>query len=308
MRRSVLILALAIAPALHAQQDFSKVDITVVPVAKGIYVLQGAGGNIGLSVGNDDAFVIDDQYAPLTTKIRAAIATVTSKPVRFVVNTHWHGDHSGGNENMAGAGAIIVAHENVRRRMGSEQFLELFNQTLPASPAAALPVVTFTDAISFFVNGDSITATHVKNAHTDGDAIIRFASANVIHAGDAYFNGVYPFIDVSTGGSLKGMIAASDVILLMANDSTKIIPGHGPLGNKASLRQYRDMLAGVQTRLMKFARQKRTVAQVLAAKPIADYDATWGTGFLTPEQFLTIAYTSVTKGPAPETSRAHHKP
>lgn len=308
MRRSILILSLAIVPALQAQQDFSKVDITVIPVAKGIYVLQGAGGNIGLSVGNDNAFVIDDQYAPLTPKIRAAIATVTQQPVRFVMNTHWHGDHSGGNENMANAGAIIVAHENVRRRMGAEQFIEVFNQKVPVSPATALPVVTFTDAISFFVNGDSITATHVKNAHTDGDAIIRFAGANVIHAGDTYFNGFYPFIDVSTGGSLEGMIAASNVILSMANDSTKIIPGHGSLGNTASVKQYRDMLADVHARLLKLARQKRTLAQVLAAKPIADYDATWGTGFLKPEQFLTIAYSSVTKGLAPKTPRAHHTP
>ena len=308
MRRTALILALAVAPALHAQQDFSKVNITVIPVAKGVYMLQGAGGNIGLSVGNDDAFVIDDQYAPLTPKIRAAIATVTSRPVRFVMNTHWHGDHSGGNENMAGAGAIIVAHENVRRRMGAEQFLEAFNQRTPASPAAALPVVTFNDAISFFVNGDSIRATHVKNAHTDGDAIISFAGANVIHAGDTYFNGFYPFIDVSTGGSLAGMLAATDIVLAMANDSTKIIPGHGPLSNKASLKQYRDMLAGVNDRLMKLAAKKRTMAHVLAEKPLADYDATWGKGFLKPEQFLTIAYTSVLKAPAPKMSRTHHAP
>ena len=274
MRRTVVLLALALTPALHAQEDLSKVNITVVPVAKGVYMIQGAGGNIGLSVGQDDAFVIDDQYAPLTPKIKAAIATVTSKPVRFVMNTHWHGDHTGGNENMAGAGAILVAHENVRRRMGAEQFLAAFNQKVPASPSAALPVVTFTDAISFFVNGDSITATHVKNAHTDGDAIISFALANVIHTGDTFFNGRYPFIDGSTGGSRDGMIAASDIVLSMANDSTKIIPGHGPLANRASLQQYRDMLAGVRARLVKLAASKRTIAQVIAAKPTADYDAT----------------------------------
>ena len=308
MRRTLAILALAVAPALHAQQDFSKVNVTVVPVAKGIYMLQGAGGNIGLSVGNDDAFVIDDQYAPLTPKIKAAIATVTQKPVRFVMNTHWHGDHTGGNESMAGAGAIIVAHENVRRRMGTEQFLAAFNQKVPASPSSALPVVTFTDAITFFVNGDSITATHVKNAHTDGDAIIRFAAANVIHAGDTFFNGFYPFIDVSTGGSIDGLIAASNIVLAMANDSTKIIPGHGPLANNAALAKYRDMLVGVRARLAKLVAAKRTLPQVIAAKPLADYDASWGQGFLKPEQFLTIAYASMSKGPAPKSTRAHHAP
>ena len=307
MLRFAAFLALAAAPTLLAQQDFSKVNVTVVPVAKGIYMLQGAGGNIGLSVGETDAFVVDDQYAPLTPKIKAAIATVTSKPVRFVMNTHWHGDHSGGNENMAAGGAIIVAHENVRRRMGAEQFLEAFNQRVPASPTSALPVVTFADAINFFVNGDSVRAIHVKNAHTDGDAIIVFTGANVIHAGDTYFNGIYPFIDVSSGGSIDGIIAAADQMLALANDATKIIPGHGPLGDKASLKKYRDVMADVRTRVMKLIAQKQPLAQVIAAKPLAVYDGTWGQGFMKTDQFLTIVHTSLIKGRAPKASGAHHR-
>ena len=306
MLRFAAILALAAAPTLLAQQDFSKVNVTIVPVAKGIYMLQGAGGNIGLSVGQTDAFVIDDQYAPLTTKIKAAIATVTPMPVRFVMNTHWHGDHSGGNENMAAGGAIIVAHENVRRRMGAEQFMEAFNQRVPASPTSALPIVTFTDGISFFVNGDSVRAMHVKNAHTDGDAIIVFQGANVIHMGDTYFNGVYPFIDVSTGGSLDGIIAAADVVLAMADASTKIIPGHGSLGDKASLRTYRDVMADVRGRVAKLIAKKRTLAQIIAAAPLADYDSTWGKGFMKPDQFITIVLAGMTKATAAKTSSAHH--
>lgn len=306
MLRFAAILALAAAPTLLAQQDFSKVNVTIVPVAKGIYMLQGAGGNIGLSVGQTDAFVIDDQYAPLTTKIKAAIATLTPMPVRFVMNTHWHGDHSGGNENMAAGGAIIVAHENVRRRMGAEQFMEAFNQRVPASPTSALPIVTFTDGISFFVNGDSVRAMHVKNAHTDGDAIIVFQGANVIHMGDTYFNGIFPFIDVSTGGSLDGIIAAADLVLAMADASTKIIPGHGSLGDKASLRTYRDVMADVRGRVAKLIAKKRTLAQIIAAAPLADYDSTWGKGFMKPDQFLTIVHAGMTKAAAAKTGSAHH--
>ena len=308
MRRFPVLLALVFAPALHAQQDFSKVVVTVVPVAKGIYMLQGSGGNIGLSVGQDDAFVIDDEYAPLTPRIKAAIASVTSKPVRFVMNTHWHGDHTGGNENMATGGAILVAHENVRRRMSAEQFIEAFKQTVPASPTVALPVVTFTDAISFYVNGDTIRATHVKNAHTDGDAIIVFSAANVVHMGDTYFNGIYPFIDVSTGGSLDGIIAAVDGVLETTNDSTKIIPGHGPLGNKASLKAFRGVMVDVRGRVAKLIARKRTLAQVISAKPLADYEATWGKGFLTTDQFLTIVYSSLTKGRTANVGGMHHAP
>lgn len=293
MRRLALIL-LATPVLLAAQQDFSTVKVTVVPVAPNVYMLQGAGGDIGLSVGTDDAFLIDDQYAPLTPRIREAIATVTAKPVRFLVNTHWHGDHTGGNANMASAGSILVAHENVRRRMSTEQFQEAFKQRVAPSPNAALPVITFSDEITFFLNGDTIRVTHVRNAHTDGDATITFARANVVHMGDTFFNGLYPFIDRSSGGSLDGTIDAAASALAASGPDTKFIPGHGPLASRADLQRYHDMLVDVRGRLAKYAARKAPVATVLAAKPLADYDATWGKGFLTPEQFLSIAYASVT--------------
>ncbi|MCY7380697.1 MAG: MBL fold metallo-hydrolase [Gemmatimonadaceae bacterium] len=284
---------LLMPPVLHAQQDFSRVNVTVVPVVPGVYMLQGAGGNIGLSVGRDDAFVIDDQYAPLTPKIRAAIATVTQKPVRFVMNTHWHGDHTGGNESMASSGSIIVAHDNVRKRMSAQQFLAAFRDTVPASPAGALPVITFSDTISFFVNGDTLRASHVRNAHTDGDAIIVFRAANVVHMGDVFFKDTYPFIDASTGGSLAGTIAAVNGVLTTINADTKIIPGHGALAGRDDLVRYRDMLVEVRRRLGRLAARRLTVEQVVAAKPLADLDAVWGKGFMKPEQFVTIVYTSL---------------
>jgi cyclase len=295
--RALLIgLSLLLPSALTGQEpDASQVTVRIVPVTPGIYMLEGLGGNIGLSVGKDDVFIIDDQYAPMTPKIKAAIATLTPKPVRFVVNTHWHGDHTGGNEAMAGSGSIIVAHENVRRAMSKEQFLEAFNSRVPASPTAALPVITFSDTISFYVNDDTVRTFHVSNAHTDGDAIIVFRKANVVHMGDTFFNGFYPFIDVSTRGSLTGMIAAANQVLAATDASTRIIPGHGPLGTRADLVRYRDMLVVVRTRVGRLVTQRRTLTQVIAAKPLADLDAQWGQGFLKPEVFLTIAYQSLTE-------------
>lgn len=276
-----------------AQQDYSKTVIKVTPVAVGVYMLEGAGGNIGLSVGNDDAFMIDDQFAPLTPKIRAAIATVTSKHVRFLLNTHWHGDHTGGNENMVGEGAIIVAHQNVRRRMSTEQFIQAFNQKTPPSPTGALPIVTFTDSVTFYVNGDSVRAIHVANAHTDGDVLVIFQNANVVHMGDTFFNGRYPFIDLSSGGSVKGVLAAVDRALSMTNAQTRFIPGHGPLANRDDLVRYRDLVATVTSRVTRLIAQRRTLAQVLASKPSAEYDAQWGSGTIKADQFVTTVYTSL---------------
>ncbi|HVF38375.1 MAG TPA: MBL fold metallo-hydrolase [Gemmatimonadaceae bacterium] len=270
----------------------------VIPVTAGIYMLQGAGGNIALSVGSDDAFMIDDQYAPITPKVRAAIASVTQKPVRFLLNTHWHSDHTGGNENMKGAGAIIVAHDNVRRRMGTEQFIEAFKERIPASPRAALPVVTFSESVSFHVNGDSIRAFHVRNAHTDGDAIVVFRKANVIHMGDTFFTGAYPFIDLSSGGSIDGTIAAVDAALRISNGSTKVIPGHGPLATRADLVLYRNVLSDVRARVAGLITQRRTLAQVLAVKPSGRYDAMWGKGFVNGDAFVTTVYNSLNRRPS----------
>ena len=290
-------LGLLLASSAQAQNppDFSQVTVKVIPVASGIYMLEGLGGNIGLSVGKDDAFLIDDQYAPLSAKIKAAVATVTPKPVRFVVNTHWHFDHVGGNEALAGSGAIIFAHENTRRRMSSEQFIAALNRKVPASPTAALPVITFSDTITFYTNDDTVRTFHVANAHTDGDAIIFFRKANVVHMGDTFFNGRYPLIDLSSGGSLVGMIAAANQGLAMTNADTRFIPGHGPLATRADLVRYRDMLVATRDRVGKLIAEHKTLKEILDAKPLADLDAQWGNGNIKSDQFLTIVYQSLTQ-------------
>jgi glyoxylase-like metal-dependent hydrolase (beta-lactamase superfamily II) len=291
--RLAAVLVLAAVPALAQQQDFSKVEVKAEKVAEGVYMLTGAGGNIGLSVGGSGAFVIDDQFAPLSEKILAAIRTVTKEPVRFVVNTHLHGDHTGGNENMGKAGAIVVAHENVRKRMSVEQFSATFNRTTPASPEAALPVVTFTDAVTFHWNGDEIRVHHVAPAHTDGDSIVRFVKADVVHMGDLFFNGGYPFIDTSSGGRVDGVIAAAEETLAVIGDKTRIIPGHGPLATRADLQAYRDMLKVLRDRIAKLKAEGKSRDEVIAAKPTADHDAKWGTGFMKGDTFTGLAYDSL---------------
>jgi cyclase len=295
-RAALLICAVGIMRTeAGAQPDPAQVTIKVIPVAAGIYMLEGGGGNIGISVGNDDVFMIDDQYAPLTPKIRAAIATVSPKPVRFLLNTHWHGDHTGGNENMAGAGAIIVAQDNTRKRMTKEQFIAAFNMKVPPAPAAALPIITFSESLSLYLNADSVRAVHFRNAHTDGDVVVTFEKANVVHMGDIFFNGMYPLVDLSTGGSIDGIIAAVDKMLSTTTANTRYIPGHGPLGNRDDLVRYRNVVKTIRDRVAQLVARRRTLAQVVAAKPTAEYDATWGKGFLQPDVFVTILYNDLAR-------------
>jgi cyclase len=289
---AVSLVALSALPAA-AQQDFSGVEIEAQEVAKGIYMLTGEGGNLGLSVGEDGGFLIDDQYAPLTGKILAAVKELTAEPVRFVANTHYHGDHTGGNENMGEAGALIVAHENVRRRMATGTFMEAFNRQVDPAPPGALPVVTFTDAASFHWNGEEIRIFFVGPAHTDGDSIIHFVNADVFHMGDTLFNGMYPFIDVSAGGRIDGLIAAADRVLAVTTEKTRLIPGHGPLANKADLQAYRDMLAEARDRVAKLRAEGKTKEQVVAAKPTAGLDEKWGGGFMQPDVWVGLVYDSM---------------
>jgi glyoxylase-like metal-dependent hydrolase (beta-lactamase superfamily II) len=256
-------------------------------------MLMGAGGNIGLSVGADAPFVVDDQFAPLTPRIIAAIAQLTDKPVRFVINTHWHGDHTGGNENFGKAGALIVAHENVRRRVNPGEFREVMGNTRQ-DPPDALPVVTFNDRVTFYWNGETIHVMHLPAAHTDGDAVIHFMNANVLHMGDLFFNGSYPFVDVQSGGDVDGVVAAADMALSHVNPSTRIIPGHGPLATPADLRRYRDMVATVRDRVAALKAEGKTEDQVVAARPSAEFDAAWSGGQAARiERFVRAVYVSV---------------
>jgi glyoxylase-like metal-dependent hydrolase (beta-lactamase superfamily II) len=294
-RFSAIVIALTLAPLASAQQDFSKVQIQTIDVAPGVHMLIGSGGNIGVSSGADGVLIIDDQYAPLTEKIRAAVSAISSAPIRFVVNTHWHGDHTGGNENMGGTGAVIVAHENVRRRMSTEQVSEFFKRTTPASPKGALPVVTFTADVSFHVNGDELHVFHVDPAHTDGDSIIHWKSANVFHMGDLYFSGGFPFIDLESGGSVDGVIAAADKVLALANDASKIIPGHGPLATRKDLTGYRDMLKTIRSRVQSQISAGKSLDEVKATRPTKDWDDNLGKGFIKGDQLTEFVYRSLTR-------------
>ena len=296
LRTALLGAALIAAPAaVLAQQDFSKVEITSQKLSDTVYMFHGAGGNIGLSIGEDTVFVIDDQFAPLTPRILAAIAKITPKPVKFVLNTHWHFDHTGGNENLGNAGALIVAHENVRKRLSAEGLVEFLGVKTKAEPKVALPVVTFTRDVTFHINGDEVSAYYVPAAHTDGDAIVHFRKSNVIHMGDTFFNRLYPFIDTSSGGTVAGVIAAADRAIGMANDSTRIIPGHGPLGTKADLIAFRDMLGTVMARIKAQVEQGKSLEAVTASRPTAEFDAVWGKGFLPPEKWVAMLYGNLKK-------------
>jgi cyclase len=281
---------LASGPALAQDQDFSKVDVKNVPISGAVSMLQGSGGNIGVLVGADGVLLVDDEYAPLVPKILAAVKQLSPKPIRFVVNTHWHGDHTGGNAGMGTEGATIVAQDNVRKRLSTDQYNKVFKRATPASPAIALPVVTFAEGLTFHFDGEDVEVVHVVPAHTDGDSVLWFRKANVVHMGDNFFNGLYPFIDVGSGGSVDGMVTAVDSVLARIDDQTKVIPGHGPLGTKADLKKFRDMLATIRDRIKKDIAAGMTQDQVVASKPTAEFDAAWGGGFLKPEAFTTLVY------------------
>lgn len=278
-----------------AAQNPDSVQIATEKLADGTYVLRGRGGNIGLAVGPDAVFVVDDQFAPLTPKVLAAIATITDRPVRFVLNTHWHFDHTGGNENMGKAGALVIAHDNVRRRMSTRQFIEFIKREEPASAPGALPVVTFNDGVTFHINGDEVSVFHLPQAHTDGDAVVHFRRANVVHMGDVYVTSSYPFVDLSSGGSLSGVIRGVDRVLPLIDDDTKVIPGHGRTDNKASLSAYRDMLTTVRDRVHAQIAAGRSLEQILASKPTAEFDKTWGGGWIKADDVVRFAHADATR-------------
>ncbi|MFO7762897.1 MAG: MBL fold metallo-hydrolase [Wenzhouxiangellaceae bacterium] len=287
--------ACALTSALALAQDFSSVEIRTTEVADGVYVLEGAGGNLGLVVGDEGAFLIDDQYAPLTERIEAAVTEVTDQPIRFVLNTHWHGDHTGGNENLAEGGSLVVAHDNVRKRMAAGQLMEFFEREVPPAPDGALPVVTFNDRISFHLGGHTIDAIHVPSAHTDGDSIVHLEEANVVHTGDIVFYGLYPFIDYGSGGSLGGMIEATDRVLELADAETSVITGHGgPVIDREQLSGYRDMLATVHRRLIELIVDGASLEQVQAAGVTEAFDEQWGGGFIGPERWVELNYEGMT--------------
>jgi len=293
-KKSSLLSALVIGLMLISGLCFSaEVTIQAVPVTDQIYMIAGQGGNIGLFIGEDGTFLIDDQFAPLTEQILKAIKAVGGQHPKFLINTHYHGDHTGGNEKLGQGGTLIVSHDNVRERLISGSYIGAFKMSLPPTAKEGLPVITFSKNINFHLNGDTVIVTHVPHAHTDGDSFIYFQAANVIHAGDLFFNGFFPFIDVTHGGSLKGMIKGVDKVLRVADDQTKIISGHGPLGDKQQLASYREMLGIAYERLTKLKAEGKTAEEAAAAKPLADLETTWGNGLFKSDQWIKLIYSGV---------------
>lgn len=285
-----LIVLFATGSVAAQAQDFSKVEIKTIKLTDTLYMLMGEGGNIGVSAGADGVYLIDDQYAPLTDKIVAAVKAISDKPIKYVVNTHWHGDHTGGNENFGKQGATIMAHEAVRTRMAKGQEMAFFKRTVPPATPQALPVITFSHAAALHLNGEDAKLVHVESAHTDGDTFVHWPTANVIHTGDFFVSGRYPFIDLESGGSLAGTIKATETVMALSDDATKIIPGHGELAGKADLVAYRDMLLEARKRAVAAKAAGKTADQWVAEKPFADLDPALGQGFIKTDMFTAMIF------------------
>jgi len=272
-------------------QNFDTVQIKTNKITDKIYELEGDGGNIGVLLGNDGIVIIDDQFAPLSEKIRAALKALSDKPVRFVINTHFHGDHTGGNENFAGRGAIIVAQENSRLRMTGDEFMTTINNQKQAAPYDALPKVTFSESVTLHLNGETAQVFHVQNAHTDGDAIIYFKESNVFHAGDVFVRYGLPYIDQPHGGTMEGMIRGVDELLKLSNDSSVIIPGHGKLAGKKDVVEYKNMLVTIRDRIAKAIKEGKTVDEIMKADPTKEFISL----YLNRKEFVKSVYDSMNK-------------
>lgn len=286
-------LAVALALPLTATAQDAPVEYENTPLSDTLTMVKGRGGNVVVSAGDDGVFLVDDQLKPISDQLLAHLRTISEAPIRFVINTHYHGDHVGGNETMDRAGAVTIAHDNVRQRMTTEQFSNFMGQATEPWPADALPVVTFNDRVTLHFNGESVAAVHVARGHTDGDAIIHFPESNVIHMGDIFFRGIYPFIDLDGGGTVQGMIDAVDKALEMADADTKVVPGHGSLSTRDDLAAYGAFLAAARDRVKVHVDAGESLEETIAARPTAEWDDTRGRGWIKPPQFVTFIYNSL---------------
>lgn len=252
-------------------QNFDSVNIKTTKVAGSVYMLEGSGGNIGVLIGNDGVILVDDQFAPLSEKIKKAIASISDKPIKFIINTHFHGDHSDGNKVFGGEGAIIVAHENVRKRLSTDYFYKTYKQEQKAMSYEGLPKITFAQSVNFNINGETVQVIYVKNAHTDGDAAIYFKESNVLHTGDVFVRYGLPFIDDDGGGTIDGMISGAEQMLTMINDETKIIPGHGQISSKKDLLDYKNLLQTIRNRIADGIKAGKTVDQIISSEPTKEF-------------------------------------
>ena len=290
-----------VSVSAHAQQqptppvgpDFSKIEVKTTDLGRNTYMLEGAGGNVTVAVGRDGIIMVDGQFAPMHDKLKAAVEAVSKQPIKFLINTHNHGDHSGGNEAFGKDGVTVVAHLNVRNRLAAGFTNGLTGAKTASLPEGALPKRTYTDVMILGVKGRSVPLRHPVNAHTDGDTYVFFKDANVLSTGDTVTIGRYPNIDFANGGNIKGMIATSDAYLRLVNDKSKIVPGHGPLATKAQLVEYRTMLVTARDRMAKLVAEGKSEEDVLAAKPFADLDAKWAPNEQAGRNFMRVVYNSL---------------
>ena len=287
---TIVICFFLLSLTLTGQSDFDNVEIKTIPLTSNVFMLQGQGGNIAVFSDSEGLLIIDSQFAPLSDKIYKALREISDGPIRYLINTHWHGDHTGGNEAMSDHGATIIAHENVLERMSSTQLMKAFSREVPASPVAARPDITFSDKMSLHFNNERILVLHFDNAHTDGDVAIYLPTQNVMHLGDLYFHKRYPFIDVSSGGSLDGIINAVNQILFLANDNTKIIPGHGMESNRKELKEYRDVLLLIRNNIHDAIAAGKTQEEIETMKIGGAYDETWGQVWIKSKDLVKVVF------------------
>lgn len=294
MKSIIALVVLLASPLLTvAQEDYSKVEIKATKINGNVYMLEGAGGNIGVSVGPDGILIVDDQFAPLAEKIKAALKTLGDGKLKFILNTHWHGDHTGGNAPL-GREAPIIAHDNVRKRLSTEQRIEFFKMTVPPSPSEALPVITFDNSLSVHFNGEEIKAIHFPHGHTDGDSVIFFTKSNVVHLGDDFFAGRFPFVDLDSGGSVQGLAKNIAKIIPKIPAGAKLIPGHGPISTIDDLKAFHRMLNETTAIVRKKMAAKKTLAQIKTEGLPAEWKS-WGEGFVKTDQWIQIIHTDLTK-------------
>jgi len=307
VRAAVIATAMALSVPVSAQTppaaapppppDFSKIEIKTTDLGDKVYMLEGQGGNITVAVADDGIIMIDGQYAPLHDKIKAAIEAISKAPVKYLINTHYHGDHTGGNELFAKDGITIVAEINVKNRLAAGTTNGLTGAKTPPAPADALPANTYTNFSKIRLKGRVADLKHIPNAHTDGDTYVWFKTANVLSTGDTFTNGRYPNIDFANGGNIKGMIAATDAYLKLTNAKSRIVPGHGPLADKAVLTEYRTMLVTARDRMAKLVKEGKSEDDVVAEKPFADFDTKWAPTELASKNFIRVVYHSLADKP-----------
>jgi cyclase len=299
IKLAVVVMAVLLEGTAVAQQpapppvDFSKVEIKTTDLGDNVYMLEGQGGNITVAVAKDGIIMVDGEFAPLHDKIKAAIAVVSSEPIKYLINTHFHGDHTGGNEPFAKDGVTIVSEINVKNRLAAGTTNGLTGVKTPPAPADALPSKTYTGSYKIRLRGRVADLRHIAKAHTDGDTYVWFKTANVLSTGDTFTNGRYPNIDFANGGNIKGMIAAADTYMKLANARTRIVPGHGPIADKAALTEYRNMLVTARDRMAKLVKEGKTEDEVVALKPFADLDAKWAPTDLASKNFIRVVYHSL---------------